>query len=516
MSFAKNFIVYNKIAYDHVGESSAESEIVLPDYYTNILRLIRTEAVPFIRTQSIYGDRLMVEGYVEFRIIYLGEDGISLKSVFNQVPFSHSREISGLSDPSDNNTPDIRIRANVEHSDIRALSPQKLHVKATVALSIRIFKPSILPILAPEKDESSPDDEFIELQERFIKYSKTACLGKKPLRISDDIDIGNKPEIEQILRYEVCFKKTEQKILNRKIIVKADMLIKVLYIPVGSNIPQIFEQSYPISQIMDIEGLDEETICNITLEISTFKISAKENSDEQKKIITYEAEIQVSVIGYKTVNVSTVTDAFSTKKDIECVSKAVNIENFKEVNEDIGFNETLEIGSYDTIYDFNVVPFITNTVYDEKLHKVLSSGAFFCSALYKDLEGDISAIDKAVPFTIQTDPPTGCSSLRADVDLSVVSMAFVPADSTKIEFRLSSNYQGMIFYTETFEALTDIKYMNEKNFANKPEMILYYGDKGEKVWDIAKRYSTSRASIIKNNNLDDEILNEKTMIYITK
>ncbi|MDF2686684.1 MAG: Peptidoglycan-binding lysin domain [Clostridia bacterium] len=516
MSFSKNFIVYNKLVYDNMGESSAESEIVLPDYYSNILRLIRTEAVPFIRSQSVYGDRLMAEGYVEFRIIYLGEDGTSLKSIFNQVPFSHSCEINGLSDNTENKTPDIRIRAGVEYSDIRALSPQKLHVKATIGLSIKVFKPSILPILATEKEGDVADDVFVELQEKNVAYGKTTCTGKKPLRISDDIDIGNKPTIEQILRYDVSFIKNDQKILNRKMIVKADMVIKVLYIPAGNNIPQTFEQRCPISQIIDLEGLDEDTTCNTGFEVSEFKLSAKENTSGEKKLLTYEAEINVSVIGYKLVESIAVTDAFSTKKEVECISKEVNIENFKTVNETVGFDETVEIGAYDTVYDFNISPYITNTAYDEKSKKVITSGNFFCTALFKDMSGDLCAIDKSVPFTVQTDPPAGCTSLRGELELAVISMAFVPADSTKLEFRLNCNYQGMLFYIENFNAITDIKYLNDKSFANRPEMILYYGDKGEKIWDIAKKYSSNKSAIIKNNNLSEDILEEKTMIYITK
>jgi hypothetical protein len=54
----------------------------------------------------------------------------------------------------------------------------------------------------------------------------------------------------------------------------------------------------------------------------------------------------------------------------------------------------------------------------------------------------------------------------------------------------------------------------EKKTGEKPAMVLFFGEKGENLWDIAKKYRVSEENIMKENNLSEEVLSEKTMIVI--
>ena len=61
MSYLKDFIPANYLIYKGKSEASAEAEAILPDYYPSVMRIIRTEAVPFIRSNTVYGEKLAVE-----------------------------------------------------------------------------------------------------------------------------------------------------------------------------------------------------------------------------------------------------------------------------------------------------------------------------------------------------------------------------------------------------------------------------------------------------------------------
>ena len=45
-------------------------------------------------------------------------------------------------------------------------------------------------------------------------------------------------------------------------------------------------------------------------------------------------------------------------------------------------------------------------------------------------------------------------------------------------------------------------------------LILYYAEKNENVWDIARSYCTGAQAILAENDLDEEILSERRMLFI--
>ena len=49
-----------------------------------------------------------------------------------------------------------------------------------------------------------------------------------------------------------------------------------------------------------------------------------------------------------------------------------------------------------------------------------------------------------------------------------------------------------------------------------PPVVIYFADEGEKVWDIAKRYSVTPDSIMLTNKLDSESLKKGQKICIFK
>ena len=45
-------------------------------------------------------------------------------------------------------------------------------------------------------------------------------------------------------------------------------------------------------------------------------------------------------------------------------------------------------------------------------------------------------------------------------------------------------------------------------------VTVYFGDKGEKLWDIAKKYNTSEESIRRRNSVKGDVLDQETMLII--
>ena len=80
---------------DLTGEAGAECEIILPDYCPNVLRILQTTARPILRSEQTTGNRITVDGCVEYRVLYLAEDGSGMKSVTQQGHGRHAGRSAG-------------------------------------------------------------------------------------------------------------------------------------------------------------------------------------------------------------------------------------------------------------------------------------------------------------------------------------------------------------------------------------------------------------------------------------
>ncbi|MBQ7035272.1 MAG: LysM peptidoglycan-binding domain-containing protein [Clostridia bacterium] len=47
-------------------------------------------------------------------------------------------------------------------------------------------------------------------------------------------------------------------------------------------------------------------------------------------------------------------------------------------------------------------------------------------------------------------------------------------------------------------------------------LVVYYGEKGERLWDIARKYSTSVSSIKQINDMSRDILEDKKLLLISR
>ena len=68
---------------DPIKETYTEGEVILADYLPPILRIVRSEARSFVKSKTVHGEKLTVEGIAEFTVIYLSER------------ITHCRAISG-------------------------------------------------------------------------------------------------------------------------------------------------------------------------------------------------------------------------------------------------------------------------------------------------------------------------------------------------------------------------------------------------------------------------------------
>lgn len=494
----ENLITINTYESEQIKEAYTEGEFVLADYYPPVMRIVRSEAKALVRSKTLLGEKLTVEGVVEFTVMYLSDDG-TLTPCTHMLPFTHTSEIRFAKEDV------FEVSATVSYINTRALSPQKLYLKATVELETSHTKKTEFSAVLPD----SEDNIFTRKTE--LDSFEIICSGHKPLKITDEI----KPsaQIKSVLRYDAFFNETEQKILTGKLISKADMLLKIVYLTSDGNI-SAYEQKISISQILDMDGITEDTICGVRYTLTDCRMNIANSGEAANNSIIYEITVDVDAVGYSKTKHLLCCDAFSDKKELKCNTHMFKSCGFSKISKEQSFRETFEIGLYDKIFDISVLPAVLSADHDRETNTLSVSGTFSCRALYSDENGEFSSIEKEIPFTVPVQTDCEAENVKVSAEMLINSFAYVENDNSSAELRIDCSYKGFLFSSNNVEILTEIDSDGEILPCDADKMTLYFAEKDEDIWDISKKYRKDPNIIMKTNGLEHEILDIPKMLRI--
>ena len=493
----ENLIKINTYESEQIKEAYTEGEFILADYYPPVMRIVRSEAKAFIRSKTLHGGKLTVEGSVEFTVMYLSDEG-QLTPCVHMLPFTHTGDAAvkdGL----------FEVAASVSYINTRALSPQKLYLKATVEIQTAYAKNIEFSAILPDTNKE------LYTRKTELNTFEIVCCGHKPLKVADEIKPSS--SVACVLRYDAFFKETEQKILTGKLISKADMLLKIVYLTTEGKI-ELCDKKVSVSQILDMEGIAEDTICGVKYSLTDCKMTVGSVGESATNGIIYEMTVDVDAVGYTTAKHILCCDAYSANKKVTCTNAMFRSGGFSKISKDQSFRETVDIGLYDKIHDISVTPAVLSTDYDKNTESLSVSGTFSCRALYTDENGEFSSTEKEIPFMVQIQTDTEADNVSVSAEMCINSFAYVENDNSSAELRIDCSYKGFLFISKDVEILTEIQFEEDLCKKDNQKLILYFAEKNESIWEISKKYGVDPDLLMKNNGISCETLSEAVMLRI--
>jgi hypothetical protein len=144
---------------------------------------------------------------------------------------------------------------------------------------------------------------------------------------------------------------------------------------------------------------------------------------------------------------------------------------------------------------------------------VLDGELTACVYMYNDEQYKI--IEKNLPFTVihpapDTDKPLRCEATPVLCDISYS----MPTDQT-ISISASLDIKLCCFAQNDFLVIDSFKPDPEKQHKKCKGLILYNAQKGECLWDIAKKYHTSVGILQRDNQIDNDIVENDQMLLVS-
>lgn len=489
----KNTISINKKMAEKLKQIEVKGDIIVPDTKPDIVNIINTSVVPYIYKEECNDEKYRFDGNVDANIIYLSENG-ETKCIKTTLDFMDFIEDSCI---NKNNSTKYQIQiVNVE---TKILNERKVSVNIKLKICFQFFENKDLEYL----DDLNTLTGVEKLQEtvNINTIVATNCINSS---LKENITIEESDAISEILRNDISICNLENKISYNKVLSKADVDIKILYILENSNKIGMTSVTFPIMNFIDMEKITDEDICNVSYKIRNILIKP---SSQELKNIDCQIDFEVACEVYKNKTLEIVQDMYGIDKNIMLTQKNVEIETGTNVlSERVNINENILVEDIRSIYDVDCRANIINKTISGKYCNYEGE---VCADIYYDTGNALSVKKAKMPFVVKLEYDGN------NIEINFIRKQFrlnnedVMCD-VELEIKSASgNYKTI----NIIEDIQEEEYVNNNDYA----MIVYFVKAGDTVWNIARDFRVTMDSIKKVNNLeDDEKINVGDKLYIMK
>ena len=501
-----NEIRSEKIFYDGFAEQSVDSDISLPDYCPDIMRILKCTVQTNITNSKISGDRATADCNSKIRVIYSDEKN-NICCYDTDYPFSKYAELSSAYDGAV-----LTCTAKTDYINCRAVSKRRIDIHGVVSLHFTVCSTD------SEKIISSAAGDGIQLKRKGIDASSVTAVTSKSFQFSETEEIGDgAPGIGKIMNTSASPVLTETKIIKGKILLKGEVCIKVLYCTdSGENETAELNCSLPFNEIAEAADFTDECLPETTLNITQLSAEPKTDNDGEYRYMNISGEVCASVRTYLPVSVNVITDAYSTQSEIDSKYNLVDfIKVQQSFSEGLSCRQSLDISSLspEKLYACIAAEPQAKSVFSDG--KISVKGKIPLCIIFVDSEGVPVSCEREAEFEFSRLTDSDSQKLYCSPNAVLTGYSCALSADGKIDFKAEMNISAVIKEGIKEKVMTDLN-ISEGSLPKekKSSFTVYFCSGKESLWDIARRYNTTVEEIMEENELSADYLENKTVLMI--
>lgn len=478
------------------AEYSIECDVLLPDHCPDIVKLICCRADSTVNGCTMHKSVFTVEGMTTVRVCYIGEVGGVRKTEY-KLPFSKSFDMTGEA-----KKPIWSAEAEQSRISCRAVSKRRLEMSGAFQITARAFDTAPQQVIAAAEGMGVRlrrcSEPVTDLTGQLLRrFSVTELLNPMP----------GMPAAEEIVMSDCKMTVTNASAAASKIVIKGEMTVHILYKD-SADPPQLHTADYilPLSQAIEGEGIDEDTLCECELKTVSCECAPEEFGEEGQLRLEVTASADIKL--FRTVTAFGARDSYSTLYTTEnSFSQIKTLKSCEVFSKRERVRATVEMPQGMIALLDCWAQVTERAVRDGENGAVMAVKLLFTAIAATD-ESEAQATEQTAQAVIETDLPLGCELLGSVTPVSCTGVM----EQGKITLDCELVISGLAMQSETKELLTGLAVDTDSPRRADPllGLIVYYAAEGEDIWDIAKRFGSSPERIMADNDLDTQVL-EKDM-----
>lgn len=487
-----NTISTEAVVYEGQAEQGIELDYVLPDYYPEIFKVLKCCLTPAIVSKTISADnRLLLDGVVYIRVLYLAENSDELHCVEQRTTWSKAVELGKKPIEGE---PIVKVSAKPDYCNCRAVSPRRIDVRGAVSCKIRIYGQTTFEL--PELS----DDLIVRKKE--ITACPAPLHASKQYNIREEIETGANG-ISYIISIDTVPTINDVRIIADKAVVKGSINVSALYgvKSEGTGCKDLEKMSadIPISQILDIRGIDDSFVCIPELSVMNCELIPSADSG----ILSCEIVGECRVKAYREEKITVPIDVYSTQFETEHTSaSARTISQPKKISEQLTLKSeiTSGIGEFEAVWESRCE--LSNLLCRAEQGELTLTGQLTSQAIGK-VGGMPCFAEKTEAF----------ESTIHNADITPESLIEFNAQPNSTGFSISSDgavgistlveFNGCIVSQQNVDVLKSVNVLDDKPRVRDENIALriIYTNGTEDCWSLAKRCGTTVEALMSENSI---------------
>lgn len=505
LNITKETVCINEIMYEGSVEQAIDSDVTLPDYCPDILRVLKCTIMPRVNSTQVAGDRITVDGTALIRAMYVDEDD-HVHCYEQSIPFSKYIEQKEM-----DKNPFMKVRVKCEYVNCRAVSQRRLDIHGSVAICFMMIDKKCYEIM------TDIDGAGMQTKKKDIEMSDMVGNTTRVFTLSDVMEIGaSKPPVGQIIRTNACACMNEMKVINNKAMIKGDMTINIMYCAdTSEGTLETIESSIPISQVVELTGLTEECMTDVRLDLISMDVIPKSDTSGEMRMLDMCSRIECVMSASKMMTMPVIIDAYSTDYDIDANYKMMEFKKFyDEYSETTLCREQVDVSGVNVkkVLDMWCTD-VTSSAHQRDEDMVIRGCVTVCMLVMDD-DNQVGYLERQVNYEHSKNMGTK-EKMECDPYVTVCASNFVIGADDCIDVRIEMKMQASIFMIETCRMMDSITVEEEKGMKKKKSALtIYFTTCEEHVWEIARKYNTTVDAIMKENDMNDDMVSDNTLLLI--
>ncbi|MBQ8966186.1 SPOCS domain-containing protein [Ruminococcus sp.] len=480
---------------DTTAELGLERDIVLPDHFPDVFRILRCTAEPRLDSQTISADKLCFELTVTVRVLYLTEGSRRINCIEQDIDLSRALELTE-SCPD----PEVRIELSLRGISCRAKGSRRIDVKGTVCAAVKVLCNSGQTVI------TGGSGCGIQLRRQTVTYPVKRLFASKRVTVIQQTSLPeDKPAAGAVLRTGCVITSSECRCVAGKLAVKGEAELTVLYACIdksGEDSVDDLRFTLPFSQIIDMDGVDDSFTVNAAVTPAGCTFTAGKG---EEKTAEWELDLNVYCTAEKYGTGAAVTDVFSTAYECEAegyVSIPAPTGDTVRLTAAAECTLSAPDGTVGQIHDCCGECTKPAIVCEEGRYRL--TGNVSCHVLGEGSEGGIFCTEGQCAYEAEVSLPEGGQISEASAE--VTGCSYYLGEGGSIRARADIRLMYRVTGGGGTKLVGGIKLDREKplNKDRSCAIRLCRCGEGEDIWDIAKRCRTSVEAIMEDNELAED------------
>ena len=492
--------------------TTVEGDVIVPDIKPDILKILQADGCVAINKADVQNDKVLIMGKVKLTILYLPDlkDPKCVKSIVTEYDFAHTIDVLGAKPGMD-----ICAEARCEDIEYTLLNSRKLNIKTRLGICARLSAGCDISL-----PTGAADEEAVEIKTRRIKVQNPIVTTTRDIILRERMEIPDgKPAAAEILKLSVGARVGEAVLMTDKAQLKGEAKINTLYLSEADEM-EIMEYSIPFCEILEVGGISEQMNGEMEITAKDFSYEISQDSDGDNRIIRCEIKLCVAVKAWEMQECNLIEDAFGTNTPVEIKWGSRKIEQFTDSKtEKLPIKELVAIPDYlpgiVKMCEVNANAVVEGVSTDERTVSV--NGLLSCSFLYlsKDETTPISGFSHILPFVRQFEIEGMKENSVCEAKADVESISCTISGDKELEIRALIEVSIRVTSTSEIKFVEEIVCTAEENPQKLPSAAIYFVQKEDTLWSVAKRHRISVDALASINGVDkNEALTPRQCIYI--